>query len=215
MLLFAHTGITLGIGWLIKERANTSQPGVLSEIYHATGKDTNSTAAVGKGNSVVTGHLSRVAMALDLRLLIVGSLLPDIIDKPLGQIFLRHSLNNGRIYSHTLLFLVVLIIMAAALYHQRRKAWIYLLAGGTFTHLIMDEMWLEPQTLFWPFFDLGFPRETGTISGWITQMFQGLFRSPAVFVPEVIGFIIIILFALVLIRRRKVVPFLRSGLIKD
>nr|WP_292468287.1 metal-dependent hydrolase [Methanolobus sp.] len=34
-----------------------------------------------------------------------GSLLPDIIDKPIGRFLFADSIANGRIFAHTLVFL--------------------------------------------------------------------------------------------------------------
>lgn len=43
--------------------------------------------------------------------ILVGSVLPDIIDKPLGGIILKDTIGNGRIYAHTLLFLLSLFVI--------------------------------------------------------------------------------------------------------
>lgn len=45
---------------------------------------------------------------LDLRLVIIGSMLPDLIDKPLGIYLMGNTLSNGRVLSHTLVFLLVM-----------------------------------------------------------------------------------------------------------
>jgi len=50
---------------------------------------------------------ARFFNSVSLAFLALGSMLPDIIDKPLGHIFLASSLGYGRIYSHTLLFLTI------------------------------------------------------------------------------------------------------------
>lgn len=46
---------------------------------------------------------------IDYRLVLLGSLLPDIIDKPLGRLILKDMLGNRRIYAHTLVFLLLLV----------------------------------------------------------------------------------------------------------
>jgi len=45
---------------------------------------------------------------IDYRLVLIASMLPDIIDKPLGGVILKESIGNGRIYAHTFLFLLFL-----------------------------------------------------------------------------------------------------------
>jgi hypothetical protein len=62
----------------------------------------------GYGTMMPIGHLGIPMLPFlfkndpdwDIRLLILGSLLPDLIDKPLGHIILPE--NNGRIFAHTL-----------------------------------------------------------------------------------------------------------------
>ncbi|WP_196769050.1 metal-dependent hydrolase [Neomoorella thermoacetica] len=55
---------------------------------------------------------------IDYRLVLIGSMLPDIIDKPLGGVIFKETLGNGRIYAHTLVFL--LFAWAAGLLWWRR-----------------------------------------------------------------------------------------------
>jgi hypothetical protein len=52
---------------------------------------------------------SKLKVKMDYRLIIIGSLLPDIIDKPVGMILL--PLNNGRVFGHTLLFILILLLI--------------------------------------------------------------------------------------------------------
>ena len=59
-----------------------------------------------------------LARRVDIRLLAIGSLLPDIIDKPVGQVFFRGTFSDGRIFSHTLLFLALVSLGG---YARRRR----------------------------------------------------------------------------------------------
>ena len=61
-------------------------------------------------NYVLINIFKRTKTRRDLFLLVVGSLLPDIIDKPLGLI-LYHGFGNGRLYAHTLLFNVSMLLI--------------------------------------------------------------------------------------------------------
>ncbi len=87
----------------------------------------------------------RRAGKIDYRLVIIGALLPDIIDKPLGLVILSYG--NGRIIAHTLLF----ALCATAIAFYKKDMRLYALSGGTWLHLILDSMWLFPVTLLWPF----------------------------------------------------------------
>ncbi len=45
----------------------------------------------------------------------IGAILPDLLNKPLGQILLVDTLNYGRIYAHTLILAVIMIILGLAI----------------------------------------------------------------------------------------------------
>lgn len=183
MLLFGHPGITLGVATVLAHAVNIR----------------------GRKTSMFTS-LSRYA---DIRLLLVGSLLPDIIDKPVGHYFFRDTFNNGRIFSHTLLFLILISAVGFYLYRRHRQVWMFTLAAGTFMHLVLDEMWITPATLFWPV--LGFTFEKAEINNWLSNIFRELFSSPVVYIPEAIGLAILLWFGLVVVRRKKFRVFLRYG----
>jgi hypothetical protein len=97
MLVLGHTGITFGMAVLLREalargyslafRTNgeTEQPVTLPE---ASSRQDDSSA------SRQSRHLFP-AGSLDIRLLLLGSLLPDIIDKPVGIYFFRDTVSSG------------------------------------------------------------------------------------------------------------------------
>jgi len=180
MLLFAHPGITLGAATLIADAVNRKPSWFAS--------------------------LSRY---LDIRWLLVGSLLPDIIDKPVGQYFFRDTFNNGRIFSHTLLFCIVISAVGIVLYKKQGRTWLLALALGTLTHLILDEMWQVPQTLFWPLVGFSFPREE--LAGWAGNIWNALFSNPQVYIPEILGLLILLVLVIYLIKRRRLGDFLKRG----
>ena len=130
--------------------------------------------------------------------IVVGSLLPDIIDKPLGRIIFAESIGSGRIYSHTLLF-VTLLGLAGYYLYCRGQHNLLIIAAASFCHLLEDYMWNSPVVLFWPLLGWQFPRDD--ISGNFIEYFMLIFkRSYAiaftdVFISEVIGLLIIIFLA--------------------
>ena len=82
---------------------------------------------------------------------VIGSILPDLIDKPLGHVLLNSSVDFGRIYAHSGLFMLS-VLFIGMVYRQRKGSWIMLgLALGIISHLILDSMWQLPVTLFYPF----------------------------------------------------------------
>lgn len=79
-----------------------------------------------------------------------GAILPDLIDKPLGHLLLQGSLDFGRIFAHSLMFLGILVIAAAVLWKGRSSLLLAAVALGIGTHLVLDAMWDLPISLFWP-----------------------------------------------------------------
>jgi len=180
MLLFAHPGITLGAATLLADAVNRRPSWFAS--------------------------LSRY---LDIRWLLVGSLLPDIIDKPVGQFIFRDTFNNGRIFSHTLLFFIVISAVGIFLYKKQRRTWMIALAAGTLAHLILDEIWQTPVTLFWPL--LGFRFPAVELEGWAGNIWEMLFSDPRVYIPEIIGLLILLVLGIYLFKKRGLVTFLKRG----
>lgn len=211
MLVLGHTGITLGIAVLLS--------GAFSRSYSIPGKTDGEKQHLSRlpeisssQKSSATGRLSwltSLANTIDIRILLIGSLLPDIIDKPLGTYFFRETLSNGRIFCHTLLFLILITLAGIYLYRSRGRTYLLTLSFGTFTHLIFDQMWLAPKTLFWPVYGFAFDRLD--ITDWIPNIWHALLTKPSVYLPELVGAVILVWFAVTLVRRRKIFRFLKSG----
>lgn len=91
---------------------------------------------------------------MDLRFLMLGAVLPDFIDTPIGWLVFDTT-RTTRLVSHSLL--VSAVAMVLVLWRTRRgrprKRWMPL-AIGMLLHLALDTMWASPGTLWWPF--LGF-----------------------------------------------------------
>jgi membrane-bound metal-dependent hydrolase YbcI (DUF457 family) len=84
-------------------------------------------------------------------LTVIGSMLPDLIDKPLGHIILNGSVDFGRIYAHSGLFFIAILIVGIV-YQKKKGTWILMgLAVGILSHFALDSMWEMPVTLFYPF----------------------------------------------------------------
>lgn len=141
--------------------------------------------------------------------MLLGSLLPDLIDKPIGIYLFRATFESGRIFCHTLLFTILLALIGFYLYQRSGKTWLLALSFGTFTHLVLDQMWLYPHTLLWP--TLGFIFDKTYPENWLEDIFYGLMVEPVVFVSELVGAAILIWFALALLRRKKLLAFIKYG----
>lgn len=115
--------------------------------------------------------------------LIVGSLLPDIVDKPI----LLLGLGNGRQISHNLLFILICFLFCYIITKRNLKISLPFLIGMSF-HLLLD---LPYVPLFYPFIPYNFTRIEEPLTFW----FSALFTNPIIIITEVIG-IIILLFIL-------------------
>jgi hypothetical protein len=211
MLAFGHTGITLGIAVLLAGLTTTSRSSRNKKVRvdALSSPSPQATAETNHSETRKVSWVESLADYADLRLLLVGSLLPDIIDKPVGQFFFRETFSNGRIFSHTLIFLALITIVGLYLYRRRHQTWLLALSFGTFTHLVLDQMWRDPHTLLWPAYGLAFERVD--LTNWVPNIFHALLADPQVYVPELVGLAILLWFAQSLVRRRRVFAFLKLG----
>jgi hypothetical protein len=94
---------------------------------------------------------------IDVRLLVLCGLLPDLIDKALYLLPLERltgrRLARGASAGHSLL---ASMLVAGALGPRRPAGWAY--AGAVLGHLALDGIWQRPTTLLWPLLGLGLER---------------------------------------------------------
>ena len=187
MLLLGHVGLTLGTAALVAgaRRGNRFKPAL---------------------------WITSLGSYIDIRLLIIGSLLPDIIDKPVGQVFFKETFSQGRIFSHTLLFLILVTLGGLFMYFRHNRVGLLTIASGAFSHLIFDQIWRTPQTLLWPLYGFTFPR--AELGEWVPNILTALLTSPQVYLPELGGGIILLWFGVMLLRRKKAYAFIRYGRVR-
>ncbi len=149
---------------------------------------------------------------IDYRLVILGSMLPDIIDKPLGGIILKETIGNGRIYSHTLLCLLFLSALGAFVWSKYRRPGLLVVAGGYIVHHILDSMWFYPETFLWPIYGWTFTK--GDPEHWL-QLWVNLVTCPKYYIPEILGGIIIIIFVTELVMSKSLYYFIVNGRVKS
>lgn len=201
MLLFGHTGIPLAVIWISQKTAFQFRFGDSGRLQEQR--------AGGNPDSPPQTNLTQVTRGLDYRMLLVGSMLPDILDKPLGTWLMADIFGNGRIFGHTLLFSLILLGVGVYLFAGSRRAGILSLALGSLAHLGLDQMWLQAETLLWPLFGWSFPK--GDVSQWLEKIVRSLVSKPGVYIPELIGAFCLAVFFADTIRRRKLRHFLRTG----
>lgn len=210
MLVLGHAGITLGSAVLLSGAitAIRSQKATRENKTTASSHSPQPPAAPDNPRNRPALWLTSLARHIDIRLLLIGSLLTDIIDKPLGLIF-SEVLSNTRTISHTLLFTAIISFAGLIIYRRSQKNWLLVVSLGAMVHLILDQMWQTPETLFWPLF--GFAFVNRDISSYVSDIFESLTTKPEVYIPEIFGGLILIWFAWEVLRRRKLISFIRYG----
>lgn len=144
----------------------------------------------------------------DYRLVLIGALLPDLVDKPLSLV----GIDGGRAYAHTILFAVILTVVAYVL--GRRSANLALALGlliGLWSHLVLDQMWEIPEVALWPALGFGFPVRGLNLE----SLLEELFTQPYVYGGEILGGIILVAFVFKekIYTRPVFTRFLHTGLI--
>ncbi len=139
------------------------------------------------GFTLIAGRLLRpfawTGQRFPVHLLLLGALLPDIIDKPLGHGIL--GWDNGRLWAHTLLFVLALGAWAWMRASPRLGA----LALGAGLHQLQDQLpWGDPASWLWP---LGgaFPRG---LSPGLPDWIAALTSDPYIWASEGIGLLALI-----------------------
>ena len=120
---------------------------------------------------------------MDYRLVLLGAILPDLLDKPLGMALQLES----RLWAHTLVF-VVTVLVVSAVPGLRQAVWV---GFGILTHLLLDQIWEQPYVILWPTLGWGFPVDGPTVGGFLDV----LLRDPVVQAGEIAGLVVLILFA--------------------
>lgn len=123
--------------------------------------------------------------AMDLRILVLGAVLSDLIDKPIGSVLFTSYFDTGRIYAHTLLFAAVVLSGVMAVTRRgtpARKRWLAL-PIGVLLHLLLD-MPIDAETLWWPALGTTFP---SFAEGALVDLVAYLLNSPWVIAQELLG----------------------------
>ncbi len=131
------------------------------------------------GVALLLGKLLKRRLKLkNMKLVALGSMLPDLIDKPLTII----GIGSGRFIAHSLLFTIFISVLSREL------------GFGCVVHLILDRIWEEPKVLLLPFF--GIPP---TVHHTIYDFIRILLTDRTVQLGEIVG-------AICLISYKKVKP---------
>ena len=95
---------------------------------------------------------------VDVRFLLVGAILPDLVDLPVGTLILADRYSTGELWLHSLLVptIYMSIVLLATRRGRRRRAWMAV-GIGWLLHLLLDGMWTSRDLFLWPFFGVEIP----------------------------------------------------------
>lgn len=80
--------------------------------------------------------------AFDYRLVIVGALLPDVVDAAFGGAAVMHSVLGS--------ILLLVVVMVATIGRRSLRRHLIALPIGTFLHLVFDGAFTTSQSFWWP-----------------------------------------------------------------
>lgn len=141
----------------------------------------------------------RFNISLDFRYVVIGSMLPDVVDKFASLLTAGDIFTNGRAFGHSLLFVLLLSLKGDFIW----------LAGGSLVHDILDNFWAFPGTFFWPLMGNFASYSVPDIGYWI----DNILLQPYTIFGETAGFLTLmhILFKHKLYNKDNMAHFLRTG----
>jgi membrane-bound metal-dependent hydrolase YbcI (DUF457 family) len=174
----------------------------------------------------IKGKLEKFNKYIDYRLVFIGSILPDLIDKLIIFLIGDGTIHSGRIFAHSLLFTLLITGAGLLIWKKSKKPWLLTLAFCCLVHLLLDSMWLYPNALFWPLYDI-FRTKSYNSPGDVFQVLSLIIRQDfnsvsilslkdalsnlIIGIPELTGFIIMVYLSIRLIIRKQLKAFLKTG----
>ena len=127
----------------------------------------------------------------------IGSVLPDLVDKGLGHIIFSASLDNGRIFFHSLGIVLLFAVVGLFVWKYYRSFAFLVVGFGVLLHQAADVMWTSPVTWYYPL--LGpYPVD------FAPDYFEQAILTELTSVTEWIFFIAILVIVLVLYRNKTI-----------
>lgn len=98
---------------------------------------------------------------IDYRLVLLGSLIPDLIDKPIGRIlFHDYFEGNGHLYGHTLVAAFAVVLPGLLLVVVWSDPRLLAMGIAMLSHLAVDPTNHSLEILLWPLLGTEFPQVT-------------------------------------------------------
>ena len=88
---------------------------------------------------------------VDVRFLLAGALLPDVVDLLVGTVVAADRYSSGSLWLHSLSVpsMLGLLILVVTRRGERRRQWLAVVIGMLF-HVLLDGMWTNTAVFLWP-----------------------------------------------------------------
>ena len=112
------------------------------------------------GTAALIVYVTLGRRRIDYRFVLLGAVLPDIVDGLLGLFFFDGP--EGRWIAHSMLAVIVVGTVIVVGFRAETRLRVFGVVVGWLLHLVADGMWQAPRTFLWPAFGTEFattPRE--------------------------------------------------------
>ena len=117
-----------------------------------------------KGIAALITYVSLGRRRIDYRFILVGAVLPDLVDGVLGLFWFDGP--AGRWVAHSIVAVIVVALAVILFFSGERRLAVFGIAVGWLLHLVADGMWQAPFTFFWPAFGLRFSTSPAEPYSW-------------------------------------------------
>ena len=187
-------GLTVALVWVL---------GWLLTRFFATVSENEVDPGVAPGKFV-----ARLAWGIDYRLILIGALIPDLIDKPLVFLVDPDFVNSSlRSVGHSVLGGVIMLGIVWMVTRGWRRMPAASFGIALLVHLLFDRIWEMPEVLEWPARGLLLPEQDIPFSHWYRVHFS---QVPTT-LPDLAGIGLLVLFIVLVIRNRSVIRFVKTG----
>jgi hypothetical protein len=116
------------------------------------------------GIATVIVYMTLGRRRIDYRFVLLGAILPDLVDGVLGLFLFEGP--AGRWVSHSILAVIVVTVVILLGFRGPRRLSVFGIAVGWLLHLVGDGMWGAPRTFLWPAFGTDFAAEPREPYSW-------------------------------------------------
>ena len=164
------------------------------------------------GLAALITYVSLGRSRIDYRYVLVGAILPDVVDGILGIFFFEGP--SGRWIAHTLIAVLAVFFVIVAGFRGKRRLAVFGLGVGWLLHLVGDGMWQAPRTFLWPAYGTTFAARPPEPYSW--DLFADPLAHLWTWAGELAGILILLWFFVAFRLREKDrrEQFLKDGLLR-